>query len=150
MPSRLSPLVVAAVSAAAAADDDDDGGGGGGDEDDEDDDDNDNDDNYDDDDGALAPDRPSMAKPAMWTISLSHHDINQEDINASHLRSPRGVGACTMHSIFLILSRAPVNRGLPSIVGADKARWHTPRPIVRARWILVLWPPGLEGRLAHL
>ena len=46
MPSRLSPLVVAAVSAAAAvaaaaADDDDDGGGG--DDDDEDDDDNDND-----------------------------------------------------------------------------------------------------------
>ena len=40
MPSRLSPLVVAAVSAAAA--DDDDGGGGG----DDDDDDND----YDDDD----------------------------------------------------------------------------------------------------
>ena len=40
MPSRLSPLVVAAVSAAApaaaaAADDDDDGGGGGGDEDDD-------------------------------------------------------------------------------------------------------------------
>ena len=35
MPSRLSPLVVAAVSAPAAAadDDDDDGGGGGGDED---------------------------------------------------------------------------------------------------------------------
>ena len=32
MPSRLSPLVVAAMSAAAAAaDDDDDGGGGGGD-----------------------------------------------------------------------------------------------------------------------
>ena len=45
-----------------------------------------------------------------------------------------------MHSIFLILSRAPVNRGLPSVVGADNARWHTPRPIVRARWILVLWP----------
>ena len=41
MPSRLSPLVVAAVSAAAAADDDDDGGG---DDDDDDDDDNDNDD----------------------------------------------------------------------------------------------------------
>ena len=77
-------------------------------------------------------------------------DIHQEDINASHLRSPRGVGACTVHSIFLILSRAPVNRGLPSIVGADKAHWHTPRPIVRARWILVLWPPGLEGRLVHL
>ena len=41
MPSRLSPLVVAAVSAAAAAaaddDDDDDGGGGGGDDDDDDD-----------------------------------------------------------------------------------------------------------------
>ena len=41
MPSRLSPLVVAAVSAAApaaaaaAADDDDDGGGGGDDDDDE-------------------------------------------------------------------------------------------------------------------
>ena len=52
MPSRLSPLVVAAVSAAAAADDDDDDGGGGGDDDD-DDDDNDNDDNYDDDDGAF-------------------------------------------------------------------------------------------------
>ena len=51
MPSRLSPLVVAAVSAAAAAaaaDDDDDGGGG-----DDDDDDNDNDDNHDDDDDAL-------------------------------------------------------------------------------------------------
>ena len=55
MPSRLSPLVVAAVSAAAAAaaNDDDDGGGGGGDDDDDD-------------------------------------DIHQEDINASHLRSPRG------------------------------------------------------------
>ena len=55
MPSRLSPLVVAAVSAAAAAaaaaaDDDDDDGGGG---DDDDDDDNDNDDNYDDDDDAF-------------------------------------------------------------------------------------------------
>ena len=52
MPSRLSPLVVAAVSAAAAAaaaDDDDDGGGGG----DDDDDDNDNDNNYDDDDDAF-------------------------------------------------------------------------------------------------
>ena len=50
MPSRPSPLVVAAVSAAAAAADDDGGdddGGGGGDDDD---DDNDNDDNYDDDD----------------------------------------------------------------------------------------------------
>ena len=44
MPSRLSPLVVAAVSAAAAAaddDDDDDGGGGGGDDDDNHDDDDD-------------------------------------------------------------------------------------------------------------
>ena len=53
MPSRLSPLVVAAVSAAAAAAaaaDDDDDGGGGGDGDDDDDDDNDNADNYDDDD----------------------------------------------------------------------------------------------------
>ena len=49
MPSRLSPLVVAAVSAAAAADDDDDDGCGGG-VDDDDDDDNNNDDNYDDDD----------------------------------------------------------------------------------------------------
>ena len=58
VPSRLSPLVIAAVSAAAAAaaaaaddddDDDDDGGGGGDDDDDDDDDDNDNDDNYDDD-----------------------------------------------------------------------------------------------------
>ena len=51
MPSRLSPLVVAAVSAAAAAaaDDDDDSGGG----DDDDDDDNDIDDNYDDDDDAF-------------------------------------------------------------------------------------------------
>ena len=39
MPSRLSPLVVAAVSAAAAAadDDDDDDDGGGGDDDDDDD-----------------------------------------------------------------------------------------------------------------
>ena len=39
MPSRLSPLAVAAVSAAAAAaaaDDDDDGGGGGDDDDDDD------------------------------------------------------------------------------------------------------------------
>ena len=53
MPSRLSPLVVAAVSAAAAAAaaaaDDDDGGGGDYDDDDE----NDNDDNYDDDDDAF-------------------------------------------------------------------------------------------------
>ena len=80
MPSRLSPLVVAAVStaaaaaAAAAADDDDGGGGGdddddggGGDDDDDDGDDNDNDDNYDDDDHAfpglcVAPDRSSTAK----------------------------------------------------------------------------------------
>ena len=30
-----------------------------------------------------------MAKPPMWTTSLAHHDIHQEDINASHLRSPR-------------------------------------------------------------
>ena len=58
MPSRLSPLVVAAVSAAAAAaaaaaDDDDDDGGGGGDDDD---DDNDHADNYgDDDDAFLGP-----------------------------------------------------------------------------------------------
>ena len=55
MPSRLSPLVVAAVSAAAAAAaaaDDGGGGGGGGDDDD---DDNDNDDNYDDDDDAFFP-----------------------------------------------------------------------------------------------
>ena len=55
MPSRLSPLVVAAVSAAAAAAAaaaDDDGGGGC---DDDDDDDNDNDDNYDDDDDAFFP-----------------------------------------------------------------------------------------------
>ena len=51
MPSRLSPLVVAAVSGGAAADDDDGGGGGGGDDDD--DDDNDNDDNYDDNDDAF-------------------------------------------------------------------------------------------------
>ena len=51
MPSRLSPLVVAAVSAAAAAAaaDDDDGGGG----DDDDDGDNENEDNYDDDDHAF-------------------------------------------------------------------------------------------------
>ena len=58
MPSRLSPLAVAAVSGAAAAaadddDDDDDDGGGGGDGGDDDDDDNDNDDNYDDDDDAF-------------------------------------------------------------------------------------------------
>ena len=54
MPSRLSPLVVAAVSAAAAAAaaaDDDGGGGCGGD--DHDGDDNDNYDNYDDDDDAF-------------------------------------------------------------------------------------------------
>ena len=38
---------------------------------------------------------------------------------------PGGIGACAVHSIFLILSRAPVNRGLPSIVGADNARWHS-------------------------
>ena len=25
----------------------------------------------------------------MWTTSLAHHDIHQEDISASHLRSPR-------------------------------------------------------------
>ena len=43
MPSKLSPLVVAAVSAAAAAAAYDDDSGGGGDDDD---DDNDNDDNY--------------------------------------------------------------------------------------------------------
>ena len=30
-----------------------------------------------------------MAKPSMWTTSLAYHDIHQEDINASHLRSPR-------------------------------------------------------------
>ena len=122
----------AAAAAAAAANDDDDGGGGGDDDDDDGsaDDDDDNDTHQCDDD--------------------NDDDIHQEDINASHLRSTRGVEACTVHSIFLILSRAPVNRGLPSIVGADNARWHTPRPIVRARWILVLWPPGLEVRLAHL
>ena len=50
IPSRLSPLVVAAVSAAAVAAADDVDGGGGGDDDD---DDNDNDDNYDDDDEAF-------------------------------------------------------------------------------------------------
>ena len=81
MPSRLSPLVVAAVSAAAAAaaDDDvvDDDGGGGDDDDDDDDDDNDND----------------LNMMLFWDI-------------------------------------------------------HTCS--TRARWILVLWPPGLEGRLAHL
>ena len=55
---------------------------------------------------------------------------------------PGALGACTVHSIFLVLSRAPLNRGLPSIVGADNARWHTPRPIVRARWILT---PPLSG-----
>ena len=48
MPSRLSPLVVAAVSAAAAA-------AAAADDDDDDDDDNDNDDNYDDDDDAFFP-----------------------------------------------------------------------------------------------
>ena len=47
MPSRLTPLVVAAVSAAAAADDD--GGAAAADDDDDDDDDNDNVDNYDND-----------------------------------------------------------------------------------------------------
>ena len=31
-----------------------------------------------------------MAKPPMWTTSLANHDIHQEDISASHLRSPRG------------------------------------------------------------
>ena len=31
----------------------------------------------------------------------------------------------------VILSRAPVNRGLLSIVGANNARWQTSRPIVR-------------------
>ena len=51
MPSRLSPLVVAAVSGAATAADDDNDDGGGGDDDD--DDDNSNDDNYGDDDGAF-------------------------------------------------------------------------------------------------
>ena len=49
MPSRLSPLVIAAVSAAAAAAADDNVGGG----DDDDDDDNDNNGNYDDDDDAF-------------------------------------------------------------------------------------------------
>ena len=95
MPSRLSPLVVAAVSAAAAAaaDDDDDngGGGGGGGGDADDDDDYDNDDNYDDDDDAFL---------GLRTCSTRH---------------PR-VLCTTVHSVFLILSRAPVNRGLPSIV----------------------------------
>ena len=51
MPSRLSPLVVAAVSGAATAADDDNDDGGGGDDDD--DDDNSNDDNYGDDDDAF-------------------------------------------------------------------------------------------------
>ena len=72
MPSRLSPLVVAAVSgaaaAAAAADDydDDDGGGGGGDDDD--DDDNDNDDNYDDDDGAFFRDLKVASRTFRTTL----------------------------------------------------------------------------------
>ena len=68
MPSRLSPLVVAAVSAAAAAaaaaDDDDDGGGGG---DDDDADDSDNDDNYDDDDDQILTDDCSAL---YWTQEL--------------------------------------------------------------------------------
>ena len=55
VPSRLSPLVVAAVSAAAAAADDNDDDGGGGGNDDDDDDDSDNDENYDDDDDAFFP-----------------------------------------------------------------------------------------------
>ena len=39
----------------------------------------------------------------------------------------RVLAACPVRSIFLILSRTPVNRGLSSTVGADHARWHTPR-----------------------
>ena len=107
MPSRLSPLVVAAVSAAAADNDDGDvdGGGGGGDDND---DDNDNDDNYDDDDGALAPDRPSMAKPAMWTTSLAHHDIHQKTLTLLICHHP-----------------APVNRGLQSIVEKKQQKTKT-------------------------
>ena len=31
-----------------------------------------------------------MAKPPMWKTSFAHHNTHQEDINASHLRSPRG------------------------------------------------------------
>ena len=38
-----------------------------------------------------------------------------------------GLGACPVRSIILILLREPVNRGPSSIVGADHARWHTPR-----------------------
>ena len=78
MPSRLSPLVVAAVSAAAAAaaaaadDDDDDEGGGGGDDDDDDDDDddgdNDNDDNYDDDDDAFFRDLKVASRTFRTTL----------------------------------------------------------------------------------
>jgi len=44
------------------------------------------------------------------------------------IRDHLGVlGARLVRSIFLILSRAPVYRGLSCIVGADHARWHTPR-----------------------
>jgi len=62
------------------------------------------------------------------------------------------LGACTVRLIFLILSRAPVKRGL-SITRAG-----TPLgPIVRARWILVLPRPvgkskiimGHGNRCAH-
>ena len=69
MPSRLSPLVVAAVSAAgaaAAADDDD--GGGGGDDDEDDDDDNDNDDSYDDDDDAFSRDLKVASRTFRTTL----------------------------------------------------------------------------------
>ena len=37
-----------------------------------------------------APDRPLLATPPLWTTSLVHHDVHQEDINASHSRSSRG------------------------------------------------------------
>ena len=35
---------------------------------------------------AVSADRTSMAKPPMWTTSLAHHDIHQEDINASRFK----------------------------------------------------------------
>ena len=66
MPSRLSPLVVAAVSSAAAAAAADDDGDGGGDDDDDDDDDNDNDDNYDDDDGAFKKNAKCGKNPSRY------------------------------------------------------------------------------------
>ena len=94
MPSRLSPLVVAAMSAAAAAAAAaaDDGGGG----DDDDDDDNDNDDNYDDDD-------------EKW----QSHPCGRQTL-------PTTISIKKTLTLLICDHPAPVNRDLPSVETNNK------------------------------